>query len=66
MANVCTQSSSRRLSDRSATRPANAPMNSTGPNCAAAEQPEGEAAVRQLQHQERLRDQRQPVARPAR
>ena len=39
MANVCTQSSSRRFSDRSATRPAKAPMNSTGPNCAAASSP---------------------------
>ena len=39
MANVCTQSSNRRLSDRSATRPAKAPMNSTGPNCAAASSP---------------------------
>ena len=62
MANVCTQSSSRRFSDRSATRPANGADEQHRPELRRRQQPEREAAVRQLQHQERLRDQRQPVA----
>ena len=62
IANDCTIISSLRLSERSATRPAHAPRISTGPNWQAASRPEREAAVGELQHQQRLGDERQPVA----
>ena len=54
--------SSLRLSERSATRPAHAPRISTGPNWQAASRPEREPAVGELEHQQRLGDEREPVA----
>ena len=58
----CTMSSSSRLSDRSATRPAHGPRNSSGPNWAAASRPRATPLSVRLQHQQGLGDHRQPVA----
>ena len=62
IATTCTIISSLRLSDRSATRPAHAPRNSTGPNWHAASRPTAKPLPVRLQDQQRLGDQRQPVA----
>ena len=59
---ICTMTSSLRLSDRSAMRPAHAPSTSTGRELAGREHADREAAVGEVQDEQGLGDQRQPVA----
>ena len=62
MANVCTIISSLRLSLRSATSPAHAPRQQHRKELAGGQEPDGDAAVGEPQHQQGLGDECQPVA----